>query len=111
MQKVGNNVTGQSIHFGDFFNFVTPKLHADCMVGVACGEDVDTIAPNTEGATMEVHIVADVLDGNEFFDYVPWGHLVAWAQGQTHFVVLAGRTQTIDTRYTCNNDGISALEK
>ena len=70
MLQFRRHLAGESFADADTIDFVAEKFHADDGVRALRGEDINRIAAHAKIATLEHHVVAHVLHGNQFADEI-----------------------------------------
>ena len=58
------DLPGQDINFGNPFYLVPEKFYPICRFAEVCREDLKHVPAHAEGAAVEVHVVAGVLDAD-----------------------------------------------
>ena len=102
-------VAADRLDDGDPFNLVSEEFHADRLLVLARGNDLDHVAPDAEGTAVKIRIVALVLDVNQVPDQLLATVFHAGAQGQHLPFVLARIAHGIDTADRRNNNDILPL--
>ncbi len=104
-------LSGQEVHLSYAVNLIAEKLDADHRVSGSGGYDLDDIASHSEGSSLEIHLIADVLEG-----YQPLDHLVAvfyhaGPEGDGHVLVIDGASEGENAADRAYDDHVVALRK
>ena len=75
------------------------------------GIHFDHVAAHAERAAGEFHVVALVLDFDEFLEDLLARNALAELQRQQHAVISLGRSQTVDARHARDDDDVAPLEQ
>ena len=102
---------GDGVDFGDAVDFVAEKLHADgasCPVG---GVNLQRIAPDAEGVSCKVHVVALVADIGQAAHQLAELARLSGAQADDHVFIVNRIAQTVDARNRADYNHVPALSK
>ena len=97
------------VDLADGVDLVAEKLHADGDFGVGRGEDLHHVPPHAEGGTLEVGIVARILNVHEAGEQLVARHLLPRAQRNAKAEELLGRAQAVNARDGGDDDDIVPL--
>ena len=98
------------VYFGDFLDFVAPKVNAEGVVGVG-REHVQRIAPHAEGAALLLVVVAVVLDVDKLVDDLVAIHLLLLVDEHRHAGVVHRRADTVDAAHRRHHDDVPPREQ
>ncbi|MNG93627.1 hypothetical protein D3C79_526000 [compost metagenome] len=101
---------GQGIELGEPLHLLVEQLHPQCQLVRFGRVDVDHLPPHPEGAALEGHVVAGVLQLGEAAQYVPLVDHIPDLEMQHHAEVGLGVPQTIDGRYRGDDHHVSPLQ-
>ena len=73
-------------------------------------EDVDRVAPDSEGPAREFHVGAPVLHTDDLPDQIALGLPIARTQDEAHLGVALGRADAVNRRDRRHDDGVAPLE-
>ena len=111
MLKLSFDLAGQYIDLGDPLDLVSEEFHADCSIRGCCRKDLHHIPADTEGTTLEIHLIPVILNVDQCpQDLIPIP-LHTRPQRYHHLLKVLRLTQTIDAGYTGDDDHISPLNE
>ncbi|MNB83352.1 hypothetical protein D3C75_301880 [compost metagenome] len=102
--------TGQGIELGEALHLLVKQLHPQGQLVRFGRVDVDHLPPHPEGATLEGHVVAGVLQFGEAAQDIPLVDHIPDLEMQHHAEVGLGVPQTIDGRYRGDDHHVSPLQ-
>ena len=100
-----DHLAGERVKGVDVLDLIAEELDAQRLLLVH-RDDLHRVAPDTEGPTVEVHVVARVLHPHEPSEQVIPIQLLALAQGNHPGHILLGRAQAVDTGDSRNHDHV-----
>ena len=103
-------LTGERVDHDDLFDLVAEELdaHHSLVVGRV---NLDDVAPHSELAADQVQVVALVLHVDQLAEDGALIALLALVEHQQLTLVLDRRTEPVDTRHRCNDDGVASREE
>ena len=106
----GDDLAVQHVDFHQPVDLVAPKLHADGVAAVH-REDLDGVAPDTEGPLVEIDVVSLVVQIDERGEKPLTTDLVAGFEPHRHPLVVAGVAEAVDRRHRGDDDDVLPREK
>ena len=105
------DLASHAVDLLDLFHFIAKQRNPDYLLVRTRRKHFDHIAPHAERTPVESHIVAVVLDFDQFAqDVVPVPHLPL-PQRQHHIIVLVRRTEAVDAGHAGHDDDVAPLEQ
>ena len=109
MPQLGFDFAGQGINLRYPVNLIPKKFYPVSRAVRICRKYLQHIPPYPERTTLKVHVIAVILDINQFVDdFIPVpGH--SRAQRYYHLLIVNGTAQSIDTGHGRHNNHILPL--
>ncbi len=98
------------INFGNGFNFIAPKFHAQGVIGIR-GEDIQRIAAHAKRSARKFVIVAVILNVNERINYLVTVHFLLLVKKHCHTRVIRRATNAVNARNACHHHNIAPRKK
>lgn len=92
----GESFTAKGVEERDLVDLVAEELDTDAGIFFVRGEDLDDIAPNAEGAAVEVDIVSFVLNKDESFEEFVALEILSGGDLGDHICIGFGGTEAVD---------------
>ena len=103
-----NHLAAQRVDLADGINFVPEKLNAQSPFFLVGGKHLNAVTAHPKGATVEIDIVAFILDLHQSMEKVVTLQLHPGTQINEHTVVGFRRTEAIDTANGSDDQHIAA---
>jgi len=101
------HIPSQRVHLAHRVDVVTEKLDAQGPFVMVGGDDLQNVPAHTEGTTMEVIVVAFVLDFHQTGDEGIHGHMLPHFHRDDHAGVEFGRAQAVDAGDRSHDDHVT----
>ena len=99
------------INLHDPVHLIPEKFDAKSLGVRICGINIQHISFYPETAAFKVHVVAVILDLNQFPNHVIPVFLHPRTQRNNHVLIIDGTSQTVNTGNRCHNDHITPLRQ
>jgi hypothetical protein len=106
--ELAQDLATQGLDLANGLDLVAPVLDAHGPVFLVGGEDLDHVAADAEGAAMEVHVVALVLDVDQVPQQRVAAQLLAALQAHDHLLIPFGRADAVDAAHRGDDDHVLA---
>ena len=98
--------TRQRIELADRLDIVAEKFDAPRRVLIMRREYIDDVAAHAKRPARKIHVVAFILQLDQFLDEGSLRHLLTHPHRQHHLRIGFGRTDTVNARHRCDDDTI-----
>ena len=102
--------TAEGVDFGEALDFVAEVFDADGGGGFVGGKDIDDVASDAEGTSVEVGVVSLVLHGDESCDEVFAGEGFSWGEFDAEGLVGFWGADAVDAGDAGNDEAVAAGE-
>ena len=109
MCKLALDFPGKHINFRNPVDLIPEKFHPHSRIRTVGRKNLQSVPADTEGASVKIHLIAGVLNVDQFSDdLIPvLGH--ARTKRDHHVLEFLWRTQSVNTGYGGDDDNVLAL--
>ena len=111
MAHIVKDLTGDDIGLHDAFDLIAEHFHANDLLRGGGGVNFEYIAANAEFRTVQIHIVAGILNGDQLFHDFFSRDLLPFPKAHGHGAVIFGIPQTVNGGNAGHDDHITAFKK
>ena len=110
-RHLGFNSAGEWIENTNILDFFVKQFDPHRFSFRVRGEDINDVAPDTIGATLEIYIVTGVLELSQLTEHPALINDFTAGQVHDHLEIGLRIAQTIDCRHSCNYQAILSLQQ
>ena len=111
MAQLSLHLTGQYIDFCDPVHLIAEEFDPVSFASGISRKHFQHVSAHPEGATLKVHLISCILNIDELMNHLVPVLFHPRAQGNNHFFIIDGTSQTINAGHRRHNDHVIPLRK